>query len=110
MGIATNARGQLRQAQRVDGEILRMIAGDRVPGTLTAAEVDHDHNPITRPKVAEPVWVWVHYGDRAIRVEAELVGWTDRCGAVRWMVPGLGVHRSWVWLGAVEARPQLPVG
>lgn len=108
MGLATNARGQLRQAQRVDGEILRMVAGNLLPESLTAAELQLDRNPVTRPAFAEPVWAWVHYGSRSVRVEAELCAWTDRAGAVRFIVPKVGVQRCWVWLGAVEARPQEP--
>ncbi len=104
MGIATNPRGQLRQAQRVDGEILRMVAGDKTPDTLTPAELELDRYPVTRPARAEPVWAWVHYGSHAVRVEAELVGWTEKAGAVRWEVPKTGIHKAWVWLPALEKR------
>jgi hypothetical protein len=104
MGIATNPRGRLRQAQRVDGEILRMVAGDLMPDSLTPAELELDVNPVTRPARAEPAWAWVHYGGHAVRVEAEIVGWTADACAVRWEVPKLGVHRAWVWKQACRER------
>lgn len=106
MGFATGPRGQLRQAQRVDGEILRMVARDLQPDTLTTAELELDRYPVTRPTRAEPVWVWIHYGSHAVRVEAEICAWTERSAAVRWLVPKVGVHRCWVWLGAIEPREQ----
>ena len=108
MGLATNARGQLRQAQRVDAEILRMLAGTLQPDSLTPQELGLERNPVTRPARAEPVWAWVHYGSRSVRVEAELAGWTSAAGAIRWEVSKVGIHRAWVWLNAIEPRPQRP--
>jgi hypothetical protein len=102
MGITTTAHGQSRQSHRVDDEILRMIARDRTPSTLTPEEYDDDR--LTRLKVAEPCWAWVHYGDQAVRVKAEVLAYGPRAGAVRWRVPGGPVHRAWLWLNALEPR------
>lgn len=104
MGIATTPRGRARQSARVDGEILRMLASKSAPDTLTDAELEYEKYPITRPAVARPVWAWVRYGSIPIRVEAELCAWTDAHAAVRWVVPGTGLHRAWVWGNAIQIR------
>lgn len=104
MGIATTERGRARQADRVGNEILRMIASKAPPATLTEAELEFDKYPVTKPATARPVWAWVRYGAIPIRVEAELCAWTSAHAAVRWRVPGVGVHRSWIWANAVQLR------
>jgi hypothetical protein len=110
MGIATSPRGRARQAQRVDDEILRTIARDLQPDSLTSSELDLDHHPVTRPARAEPVTAWVRYAGQAVLVDAELVGWTSTAAAIRWVVPRRGVARCWVWRGAVSPRvEQRPV-
>ena len=108
MGLSNTVRGQIRQAERVDGEILRTIVRDQLPDTLSLAELELDRYQVTRPPVAEPVWAWVRYGTEAVRVKAEIVGWTDKACAVRWEVPKVGIHKCWVWIGAVEDRSRRP--
>lgn len=105
MGISTTVRGQGRQARTVDGEILRMLARSGTPASLSVAELALDTRDVTRPAHAIPVWAWVRYDGTPVRVQAELCGWTSHACAVRWSVPGLGVHRAWVFVGAVEERP-----
>jgi len=104
MGIATTPRGRARQAERVGNEILRGLASKARPDTLTESELEFDKYPVTRPATARPVWVWVRYGAIPIRVEGELCAWTDAHAAVRWRVPGIGIHRAWVWGNAIQIR------
>lgn len=104
MGLSSSVRGQQRQAARVDGEILRSLAQAAAVVSLTEIELELHKRPVTRLPLAEPVFAWIRYGDRATRVEAEIVAHTDRAAAVRWVVPGVGVDRAWVWLSAVESR------
>lgn len=104
LGIATTPRGRARQSARVDGEILRMLARDTEPTGLTDAELELQRYAITRPPIAEPAWAWVRYGAIPIRVEAEVCAWTEKAGAARWVVPGKGVDRAWLWLGSLEPR------
>ena len=106
MGIATTPRGRARQAARVDNEILRMIASKASPASLTEAELEFDKYPVTKPAKAHPVWAWVRYGTVPIRVEAELCAWTLNAGACRWLVPGKGVEKAWLWGSAITDRPQ----
>jgi len=104
MGISNTARGRARQARTIDGEILRMIAGKGDLVSLTAAELDFDRHPVTRPALAIPVSAWVRFGDHPVRVDAEVVGWTDNAAAVRFVVPNLGLGRCWLWASAVSSR------
>ena len=105
MGISTGARGQARQWRRIQGEILRGVALAGTAQSLSPRELGLGEEPVTRAALALPVWAWVRYGETPIRVEAEVVAWTEHAGAVRWLVPGLGVHKAWVWSGAIEPRP-----
>ena len=104
MGISNTPRGRARQARTIDGEILRMMAQGGPLVSLTPDELELDVRPVTRPPVALPVWAWVRFGDRPVRVEAEVVGWTERAAALRFVVPREGLYRCWVWASAVQER------
>jgi len=95
-------------AASVDRGIDRMMMRDHSPQSLTAAELDLDHEPITRPPRAVPCRAWVRYGTDAIRVEGLVTAWTARAMAVKWVTPDGHEHRAWLWSGAVTeaaARP-----
>lgn len=107
MGIATNERGMRRQAEHIDAELTQMLVGDLEPQSLTQAEVGVGKATISKPPQAIPVWAWVHYGPKAIRVKAEVCGWSSTGAvAIRWPVRQRGIHRAWVWANAlIERKP-----
>jgi len=72
------------------------------PESLNDVELELDRLPLTKTPQPEQVRVWVHYGRKAIRIDAELVAWTPRACAVRWKTDDGTVHRAWVWASAVE--------
>lgn len=79
-----------------------MVMRDGQPSTLEPVELQLDRLPLTRTPVPEMVMVWVHYGNSALRLQAELVAWTPRACAVRWKTPAGDIHKAWVWASAVE--------
>lgn len=90
-----------RQRERANETIMR----DGKPASLSDAELELDRLPLTRTPQPERVRVWIHYGDAALRIEAELVAWTPRACAVRWQTNEGHEHRAWVWASAVERLP-----
>ena len=87
-----------RMAEQSDAIVMR----DFDPISLAHEELDLTTQPLTRTPIPIPVRAWVHYRTVAVRVEAELVAWTPRACAVRWMTAAGVEHRAWVWANAVE--------
>lgn len=105
MGIATNKRGIERQSERVDAELVQWLSRGLKPETLTPQEIGLGRATVSTPANAVPVWAWVHYGSTALRVKAEVVGWTSTGAvAIRWPVRQQGIQRAWVWANAVVER------
>jgi hypothetical protein len=99
--VGTNRRyGEGGIADRIDQAATRGVE----PDSLTAEQLDLEHEPITRPPRARPVLAWVRYGRVHLQVEAEAAAWTGRAVAVVWRGPDGSVHRAWVWAGAVAER------
>lgn len=88
-----------RRYQERENEKL-MLVGQ--PSSLTPAELELDRLPLTRTPKPQRVKVWVHYGEVALRIDAELVAWTPRACAVRWRTEAGEEHKAWVWGSAVE--------
>ena len=74
------------------------------PQTLTDAELELGVYPLTRTPLPVQAQAWVRYGDLATKVDVEVVAWTPRAVAVRWMTPTGQQHRAWVWASAVERQ------
>ena len=72
------------------------------PQTLSDAELELDVYPLTKTPIPVPASAWVRYGDLALKIEVEVVAWTPRAVAIRWVTPSGEKHRSWVWASAVE--------
>ena len=100
--LGTNKRyaGSIDRRQQ-ERSIEALMLGTQ-PSTLAGVELELDRLPLTRTPKPQTVKVWVHYGDTAVRVEAELVAWTPRACAVRWETAHGESHRAWVWASAVE--------
>jgi len=97
--------GQTRgTAASVDRGIDRMMMRDHAPQSLTPAELDLEHEPVTRPPRALPCTAWVRYGAEAIRVDGLATAWTARAVAVKWKTPDDVEHRAWLWASAVTVR------
>jgi hypothetical protein len=96
--------GQTRNtAASVDRGIDKMMMRDHQPQTLTDAELDREHQDVTRPPRAIPCRAWVRYGTAAILVDGLITAWTTQAVAVKWMTPDSIEHRAWLWAGAVTA-------
>lgn len=85
----------------VDRGIDRMMMRDHPPQSLTPAELDLEHEPITKPPRALPCRAWVRYGTNAVQVEGLVTAWTPRAVAVKWTTPDKAEHRAWLWASAV---------
>lgn len=85
----------------VDRGIDRMMMRDHQPQSLTPAELDLEHEPITKPPRALPCKAWVRYGSDSILVDGVVTAWTSRAIAVQWKTPDGVVHRAWLWAPAV---------
>lgn len=97
--------GQTRNtAASVDRGIDRMMMRDHPPQTLTPAELDLEHEPLTRPPQPIPCTAWVRYGNDAMRIEGTITAWTARAVAVKWTTPDDAEHRAWLWSSAVQTR------
>jgi hypothetical protein len=88
----------------IDRGIDRMMMRDHPPQSLTAAELDLEHEPVTKPPRALPCTAWVRYGVASICVDGLLLAWTDRAAAVQWRTPDDRVDRAWLWRSAVSPR------
>lgn len=75
---------------------------DHTPVSLADRELELGRLPLTRTPRPVPVRAWVHYDSIALQVDAEVVAWTPRAVAIRWMTPQGAEHRAWVWASAVE--------
>jgi len=80
------------------------------PETLTPAEIALDREPCTRPPEPVPVLAWVRYRSSAVLVAGDMVAWTGRASAIRWLTVDGEEHRAWVWSGAVRERPAEDLG
>ena len=89
----------------MDGRILEALMREMEPQSLTRAELDLEHEALTRPPLARPVRAWIRYGETPVQVDALATAWTESAVAVRWKTPN-GEHRAWVWSSAV--RPASP--
>lgn len=95
--------GQTRNtAASVDRGIDRMMMRDHAPQTLTPAELDLEHEPLTRPPKPIPCTAWVRYASDAIRVQGVITAWTAHAVAVKWTTPDGVEHRAWLWSSAVR--------
>ena len=74
------------------------------PETLSDLEKALDRDPLTRPPKPRPARAWVRYGNQAIQIDVQVVAWTDRVAAIRWLGPDDSEHHAWVWASAVKVR------
>jgi hypothetical protein len=86
---------------QMDRRILEGIMRTGQPESLTPRELDLDNEPMTRSPKARPARAWVRYGDQVVRIDVEVVAWTEHAIAIRWPGPDGVEHRAWVWAGAV---------
>lgn len=75
-----------------------------VPVSLTPAELDLEHHPVTEAPALMPARAWVRFHEATIRPDCEVIAWTDRAVQVRWTMRGGHVRTAWVWASAVEPR------
>jgi hypothetical protein len=107
--MGTNRRYADAIDRRMDDRILERTAAAGALQSLTPQELELDRLPLTITPTPEPVRAWVHFGDVAIRVDAEAVRWTSRAIGIRFSVGGRRL-RTWVWASAVERRGPLQGG
>lgn len=73
------------------------------PVSLTAEELDLEHENVTTDVPGIPVWAWIRFPDSAELVKGEVFSWTSRAVQVKWV--DAGIRRStWVWASAVTRR------
>lgn len=88
--------------RRMDARIAERIMRSGDPQSLTPAEQERGHVPMTRDPNPGKVRAWVRYPAGTVEIEALAVAWTARTVAITWPGPDDVEHRAWVWVGAVE--------
>ena len=100
--VGTSKRYAESIDRKMDQRILERHMAEHEPLSLTDDELELKTEPLTRAPVPRPVRAWVRYGTLAVKVDAEVVAWTERAVAIRWKRPDGHPQRAWVWASAVE--------
>lgn len=72
------------------------------PVSLSDAELDPEHNPITQAQHPVPIRAWARYPEAVARVEGRAIAWTSRAVQIEWEDLAGTTHRTWVWASAVD--------
>lgn len=99
--MGTNRRYADAVDRRMDDRILERTAAGGPLQSLTPQELELDRLPLTITPTPERVRAWVHFGEVAVRVDAEALRWTPRAIGIRFSV-GDRPMKTWVWASAVE--------
>ena len=102
--MGTNKRYADSIDRRMNARITESVTRGHSPVSLTNEELELTTQALTKTPVPKPVRAWVHFGPVAVKVDAEVVAWTDRAVAIRWTMASGAEHRAWVWVSAVEPR------
>jgi hypothetical protein len=71
------------------------------PLTLTDAELDIVHHPVTTTQNPVTVDTWVRYEQVPVRTRAQAFEWNDRAVHVRWKSLDGEDREAWVWASSV---------
>jgi len=82
VSLGTNKRYAASIDRDAIARINQGVMREGQPESLNDVELELDRLPLTKTPQPEQVRVWVHYGRKAIRIDAELVAWTPRACAV----------------------------
>jgi hypothetical protein len=88
----------------IDREIEEAVTRPQ-PMTLTDAEVDAAHHPITTPAKPVHVEAWVRFHEATVRPLCEAIAWNDHAVQVRWTMRSGRTVTAWVWRSAVGSPP-----
>jgi hypothetical protein len=91
----------------MDRRVNDIVMRAQQPDTLTLADLDLEHEPVTKTPKPDPVRAWVRYGKTPILVDAIAVAWIQRAVAIKWDTPD-GEHHAWVWGSAVQSTTGRP--
>lgn len=103
--MSSNKRYAAHYDRLMDARLLEQAIrrADGPLQSLGAAELDLEHEPLTRTPKPTTARVWVRFGTEAFLIpEAQLVAWTPYAYAIRFDVRGTE-YKTWVWATAVEA-------
>ncbi len=103
--MGANKRYAAHYDRLMDARILEqaIARADGPLQSLDPAELDLEHEPVTRTPKPSTARVWVRFGSEAFLIpSAELVAWTNYAYAIRFDVRGTE-YKTWVWSSAVEA-------
>ena len=97
--------GQTRYERDLDRRIQRAVNEAVIrpmPRSLSEAELDLEHNSVTKAEEPIPVRAWVTYEAATIRPECEAIAWTPRAVQLRVRMASGAIHIVWVWASAVD--------
>ena len=100
--MGTNRRYPSQPSPDVAG--LVKARKQRIPITLTDAELDKTHQ---QPRAAEtpiPVVAWIRYDDGPELTEAQAIAWTQKAVLVEWHTATGEASKCWVWASAVSRK------
>lgn len=72
------------------------------PVSLTAEELDLEHNRVSHGEAPIPVEAWVRYPETTVRARGVALEWTPRAVHLEWVAADGATRRAWVWASAVE--------
>lgn len=103
--MSSNKRYAAHYDRLMDARILEQAIG-RADGPLQSldpAELDLEHEPLTRTPKPTQARAWVRFGSQPFLIpNAQLVAWTPYAYAIKFDVRGTE-YKTWVWATAVEA-------
>ena len=72
------------------------------PLTLTEAELDIAHHPVTKAQNPIVVDTWIRYEQVPVRTRGRAFEWTDRAVHIKWTSLDGEERDAWVWASSVS--------
>jgi hypothetical protein len=99
--VGQNKRYAASYGRLLDNRIEEFVMREELI-MLTAAELDVENCRPSDFAEPRPVYAWVRYPSKAIRVQAHAIAYTRTAVKIRFLEPLIKIHREgWVWLSAV---------
>ncbi|RJT97049.1 hypothetical protein D6T65_15185 [Arthrobacter frigidicola] len=103
--MGSSKRYRAYYAKPMDARIEEFVMREELI-MLTAAELDLGNTPPVDFQEPRPVYAWIRYPFKAIRVQAHALAYTRTAVKIRFFEPLIMIRReAWVWRGAVTPAP-----
>ncbi|GHD50833.1 hypothetical protein D9V29_11660 [Mycetocola manganoxydans] len=99
--MGTNKRYAVQYDKLMKRRVTEVLIKPK-PVSLSAAEIDAEHDPVIAAQKPIPVRAWARYPETPARVEGRAIAWTTRAVQIEWEDSGGVTQRAWVWASAVD--------